>query len=234
MRSNFLVIPSIDISMGKVVRIKQHRVIGFENRLEDPVKAASFWADRGANRLHIIDIDGSKAGHPVNVDTVQKISKTVTSAIQVGGGVRNPKDALLLKSAGADFVIYRPRVSDKKNLESFKGIEGIILGLDIVRWPSLNQLSSNLLSALSATGAKSFLLCDVSVEGTSRGPRFDLLESLLKSLDAKGEIFKGVERIYAGGVSSMKDIEGLSSIGFSAAVVGAALYQGSLELGDVS
>ncbi|MBO3803996.1 MAG: hypothetical protein JTT11_09050, partial [Candidatus Brockarchaeota archaeon] len=201
MSPGFLVIPSIDVSMGKVVRVRQHRVTGFEERLGDPVEAASFWAERGAERLHVIDIDGSKAGHPVNVDTVRRIAEAVDSALQVGGGVRNRNDAEVLKGAGADFVIFRPRELERKVLEPFKNLEGIILGLDIGCEASIGRLSSFLRPAFSATGARSFLACDVCVEGTSSGPRFGLLESLLKSLDATGQL-GGVERIYAGGVSS--------------------------------
>ncbi|MGQ9514413.1 MAG: 1-(5-phosphoribosyl)-5-[(5-phosphoribosylamino)methylideneamino]imidazole-4-carboxamide isomerase [Thermoproteota archaeon] len=229
----FLLIPSIDISEGRVVQIRQHKVVGLDDRFRDPVKAAIFWAENGAKRIHIIDIDGSKVGHPVNVDIVRKISKAIPLTIQVGGGVRNSDDAALLKSAGADLIIFRPRWLKNEDLSSFKDIEGMILGIDLEFEPSLSQISSRILSSLSETGARSFLLCDISVEGTAMGPRFDLLKSLLRSITAERKISGEIERIYAGGISSKDDLERLSSIGFSAAVVGTALYRGLIEIDEV-
>lgn len=230
-----LVIPSIDISRGRIASIRQHSVTGFEGRFKDPIAAAIFWVQRGARRLHVIDIDGSAVGRPVNADTVGAIARVAKVTIQAGGGVRSPADAELLKRAGADLVIYRPRPFSKGNLEAFKEIEGMVLGLDLEGdVPDIGELSGWLASSLSDLGAKSLFVCDVAVEGTSNGPRFRVLDLLLSSLDGvRPGILRDFEAIYAGGTSSKADVERLSSIGFSAVVIGSALYRGLIDLGEV-
>jgi len=230
-----LIIPSIDISQGRVASIRQHKTVCFEGRFKDPVEAAVFWAQRGARRIHLIDIDGSGSGHPVNVDVVRAIAGAVSVEIQAGGGVRSPRDAELLKRAGADLVIFRPRPFGREDVEAFRAIRGIILGFDLTDDLPAAKALAWLNSCLSATGARALLICDVAVEGTSRGPRHTILEMLLSNLDASmPNILRDLETIYAGGISTKVDIERLSSIGFSSLVLGTALYRGLIDLSEVS
>lgn len=230
-----LIIPSIDISQGRVASIRQHKTVSFEGRFEDPVEAAVFWAQRGARRIHLIDIDGSGSGHPVNIDVVRAIARAVSVEIQAGGGVRSPQDAELLKGAGADLVIYRPRPFGREDVEAFRTIQGIILGFDLTDDQPADKAIAWLISCLSATRARSLLICDVSVEGTSRGPRLSILEMLLSNLNASmPNITRNLETIYAGGISTKVDVERLSSIGFSSLVLGTALYRGLIDLSEVS
>jgi phosphoribosylformimino-5-aminoimidazole carboxamide ribotide isomerase len=235
LKSRQLIIPSIDISGGRIASIRQHEIVGFDTRFKDPVEAALFWAGRGARRIHLIDLDGSKAGHPVNIGVVEAISRAVPVLIQAGGGVRNPMDVELLKRAGADLVIFRPRACEGEDLESFRSVHGIILAFDLTAGLQPGEVMNLLPSCISTTGAKSILICDVTVEGTAGGPRISLLGPLLRDLGASWpDLFGGLEMIYAGGISTKQDLEALSSIGFSAVVVGAALYRGSLDLSEVS
>jgi len=230
-----LIIPSIDISQGRVASIRQHKAVCLEGRFKDPVEAAVFWAQKGARRLHLIDIDGSKSGSPVNIGVVEAIARAVPLEIQAGGGVRSPRDAELLKRAGADLVIFRPRPFGGEGIEAFRTIQGIILGFDLMDELPADEALSWLISCLSATGAKSILICDVAVEGTSRGPRLQMLDKLLSHLNASMPNFlRGFETIYAGGISTKADVERLSSIGFSALVLGTALYRGLIDLSEVS
>lgn len=235
MKSQQLIIPSIDISCGRIASIRQHEIVGFDNRFKDPVEAAVFWVRRGAKRIHLIDIDGSKAGYPVNVGVVEAISHAVQVAIQAGGGVRTPRDAELLRRAGADLVIFRPKPFSIENLESFRAVQGIILGFDLTDELQAKDALNWLPPSLSATAAKSILICDVTVEGTSKGPRIPMLRSLLSNLKAsRPDLLREIETIYAGGISTKMEVEELSSIGFSAVVVGAALYRGTMDLSEVS
>jgi len=230
-----LIIPSIDISQGRVASIRQHKIVGFDSRFKDPVEAAIFWAQRGARRIHLIDIDGSKSGCPVNIDVVEAIARAVPVEIQAGGGVRSPRDAELLKGAGADLVIFRPRPFGREDVESFRKIQGIILGFDLTDELPAEQALAWLVTCLTATRARSLLICDVAVEGTSKGPRLTILNALLSSLNAlRPDLLRSLETIYAGGISTKTDIERLSSIGFSALVLGAALYRGLVEMSEVS
>lgn len=235
MNSRPLIIPSIDISQGRVASIRQHKTVGFDGRFKDPVEAAVFWTQRGARRIHLIDIDGSKSGCPVNIDIVEAIARAVPVVIQAGGGIRSPKDAELLKGAGADLVIFRPRPFGGEDVESFRTIQGIILGFDLMDDPPADEVLDWLISCLSATGARSLLICDVAVEGTSKGPRLTILNTLLSHLNAsRPDLLRNLETIYAGGISTKVDVEMLSSIGFSALVLGAALYRGLVDLSEVS
>jgi len=230
-----LIIPSIDICQGRVASIRQHKTVGFDGRFKDPVEAALFWTQRGARRIHLIDIDGSNSGRPVNIGVVEAIARAVPVVIQAGGGVRSPEDAESLKGAGADLVIFRPRPFGGGDIGSFRKIQGLILGFDLGDERPTGEALDWLTSCLSATGARSLLICDVAVEGTSKGPRPTILAPLLSRLNAScPDLVRDLEMIYAGGISTRADVEMLSSIGFSALVLGAALYGGRVDLSEVS
>ena len=128
-----LVIPAIDIKNGKCVRLLQGDYDRMTVYSDDPVKMAVNWKKRGAERIHVVDLDGSKDGHPVNEAVIKEIAGAVGVPIQVGGGIRNPETVERYLSAGVSRVILGTVALKDRNfvLEACRRFPGkIILGID--------------------------------------------------------------------------------------------------------
>jgi len=251
MNSRMLIIPSIDVSRRKVVRIKRHELAGSIESFT-PVEAAKYWEREGAERLHLIDIDGAKEGRLVNLDIIWEITSNIEIPVQVGGGVRTPNDVRKLAKIGASAVIYRPRpLVDPRKLGEFRKFPNLIIAVDILEDGTprgydgkveVSELGRWIGEVLYRSMSRGVLITDVAVEGLETGPRIELLESIVEEIygyldtgtDGFGYMSRDIkEIIYAGGVSEIEDLMELSSIGFTGCVIGSALYSGKLNLMEV-
>ncbi len=231
-----LIIPAVDLKGGKCVRLIQ----GQKDREivygADPVEAAQRWAAEGAKRLHLIDLDGAFAGRPQHLDILERVAKTVEVPVQFGGGVRSGESLRSVLDAGAAFVILG--TSALKEPEFLNKAAGenpgkILLGIDVkdgeVRvsgWVKGEGVAPEELARRFADlPLAGIIFTDIRRDGTLEG--FDPGPISAVAEAARRPVFA------AGGVSRLEDIEKLLPLvakGVAGAVVGRALYEGTLDL----
>lgn len=227
--SKMLIIPAVDIKNGKCVQLVQGQPGTEQVVIENPVEVAKDWERRGANILHIIDLDGAFGDKEKNLDHIKKIINEVNVPIQMGGGIRTKEDAVKLLKIGVDRVILgtvaieNPEIVEELSNEF--GSRRIIVALDskdskvvIKGWTEKTSKSAPEFGKIfEKKGAGGILFTNVDFEGLLKG--FDT-EPLLELLNAVN-----IPVIYSGGVTSLEDIEKLSKTNVSGVVVGSALYK---------
>jgi len=228
--------PAIDIRDGKAVRLLQgdyERETAYE---DDPVVAARRWADAGASWLHVVDLDGARAGEPVNLDHVRRIVAAVGIPIQLGGGLRDSKKVEDAISAGAERVVLgTAAVNDPGLAGAIAAAHGdrVVAAVDArggkvaaEGWTEPSAVGPVELAAqLAARGIGRLIYTPVEVDGTMEGP--DLVS--MREVAAAS----GAELIYSGGVGSLEDLTALASLGIDnlgGVIVGRALYEGRFTL----
>jgi phosphoribosylformimino-5-aminoimidazole carboxamide ribotide isomerase len=224
--------PAIDIRGGKAVRLAQgdyEREITYD---DDPVVAARRWADEGARWLHVVDLDGARAGEPVNLEHVRRIVAAVSVPIQLGGGLRDSKKVEEAISSGAERVILGTaaiRDLDMAEAVAAAHADRVVVSVDArgdrvaaEGWTEQSDLrAADLISSLAERGVTRFVYTPVEVDGTLEGPDLDSLRRVAEATDA--------ELIYSGGVGSVEDLSALASLGLgnlAGVIVGKALYEG--------
>lgn len=233
--------PAIDIRDGHAVRLVQgdyNRETVFD---ADPVEAALRWVDQGATALHVVDLDGARAGHPVNLDHVRRICAVAEVPVQIGGGLRSSEHVDEALEAGADRAILgSAAVSDPALIAALTSEHGerIVVSADarlgkvaIEGWEREAAVSSaKLLEMLAERGARTFVFTPVEVDGTLQGPGMEALGEVCAA-GAK----TGSEVIYSGGVGSLEHLALLRESGLpslSGVIVGRALYDGLFSVAE--
>jgi phosphoribosylformimino-5-aminoimidazole carboxamide ribotide isomerase len=232
----FTIYPAIDIRDGKCVRLVQ----GDYNREtvynDNPLEVAREWERLGGTFIHLVDLDGAKAGHPVNDTLIGQIASAVNVPVQVGGGLRTRSDVERLLSLGVSRVILgTAAIEDRVFTEEVLGTYGdrAAIGLDARNgyvatrgWLETSEVKAEELAReLAAKGAETFIFTDISRDGMMQGPNVEAILSLAKA--------SGRTVIASGGVSVMDDLLKLSAHaqeGIGGAIVGKALYTGSINL----
>ncbi len=226
----FTIYPAIDIRDGKCVRLYQGDYNKETIYGTDPVSVAKQWVDGGASWLHLVDLDGAKAGRPVNDRVISDITKSSVVPVQVGGGIRSMSDVERLLEVGVSRLILgtaaiRDQAFVKEALHRYGN--KIAIGIDardgFVATEGWLETSTVKAEALAKTlvelGATTFIYTDISRDGTLTGPNTEAILSLVQS--SKASV------IASGGVSSLQDLQKLArytSEGISGAIVGKALY----------
>lgn len=232
----FTIYPAIDIRDGKCVRLIQ----GDYNREtvynDNPLEVAREWERLGGTFIHLVDLDGAKAGHPVNDALIGRIASAVNVPVQVGGGLRTRSDVERLLSLGVSRVILgTAAIEDRAFTEEVLGAYGdrVAIGLDARNgyvatrgWLETSEVKAEELAReLAAKGAETFIFTDISRDGMMQGPNVEAIRSLAEA--------SGRTVIASGGVSVMDDLLKLSAHareGIGGAIVGKALYTGSINL----
>lgn len=230
-----LIIPAIDIIEGTCVRLKKGDYSTKKTYSKNPLKVAKNFEDKGAEMLHIVDLDGAKTGSMKNVETILKIRRNVRIPIQVGGGIRNMFDARKYLNNGIDRIILGTKAVENKtllkNLIKEFGSKRIIVSIDVLNgkirtkgWrgkTGINYL--DFAKELKKTGITEIICTDISRDGTLTSPNLIPLKKL-KEL--------GFNIIAAGGISDTKSIEELRKINISGAIIGKALYENKIRIDD--
>lgn len=230
----FEIIPAIDLLDGKVVRLLQGDYQKQTQYSADPVQVAKEFEAQGAKRLHVVDLDGAKAGKPVNFQIIYQIAEQTGLSVDVGGGIRTENDVKYYLNAGIDFcvlgsVLLKDDCLASDLLELYG--EKIIVGLDARNgmvsasgWTEDSQKPIvEMAIELEKSGAKQLIATDISKDGMMAGPSLELYQQLSHKTNLK--------IIASGGVSTVTDIQNLKKIPkVTGAIIGKALYEKNLDL----
>ncbi len=230
-----LIIPAIDIKDGRCVRLRQGKAEEETVFSGSPEDVAKRWYELGAERIHVVDLNGAFEGKPVNFRIVEKIVKAVPIPIEVGGGIRSLDDVELYINIGVRFIIFGTSAIKSpeviiKSAERYPG--RIILSLDakegkvsVEGWKKKTDLSIIELAKRFEKFVCSIIYTDIKRDGMKSGPNIAEAERLAKAVN--------VPVIISGGVSSLDDIKKIVSIskcGIEGIIIGRALYDGDISL----
>lgn len=230
------VIPAIDLLAGRCVRLFQGDYERSQVFDENPVAVARRWEAEGATRLHLVDLDGAKAGKPENWQAIEAISQAVSLPIQVGGGLRDADRVSALFDLGVQYAILGTVAVENPALVGqlsarFPG--RIMVGIDAREgkvatrgWLKTSEVMAiDLAKQMGEMGAAAIIYTDIKRDGTLKGPNIDALRELASAIDTPV--------IASGGVSAVSDLLsllGLVPSGVSGVIVGKALYTGDVSL----
>lgn len=236
------IIPAIDLLGGTVVRLFQGDFDQVTQYTEDPIEIAKRYADAGARRLHVVDLDGARTGEGTNLPIIERLAK-LDIEVQTGGGIRDAARLRSLLDAGVTRGVVGSVAVKQPDLvtgwlRKF-GADAIILAVDVrlgddgepelltdgwlkgsgkQLWPLVDHYLAN--------GATEFLCTDIAKDGTLQGPNVELYRRCVQR-------YPGAEFIASGGVSSAADLETLDATGVTRVVTGKALLDGRLTLEEI-
>ncbi|MDQ3246783.1 MAG: 1-(5-phosphoribosyl)-5-[(5-phosphoribosylamino)methylideneamino] imidazole-4-carboxamide isomerase [Pseudomonadota bacterium] len=231
-----IVLPAMDLMGGRVVRLRQGRFESSTTYAADPESALTGFAQAGARWAHVVDLDGARAGAPVQHEMIGRLAAAVPLQLQVGGGVRSRADVQQLIDAGvARVVVGSAAVREPEQVREWIanfGAEQITLALDvrmvgaeprvaIAGWTEDTGLSLWDV-ADRFPEARHLLLTDIGRDGELAGPNFALLDEAVERLPH-------LQVQASGGVSSLADLKRLGTAG---AIVGKALWEGHVGLAE--
>ena len=232
-------IPAIDLIEGKCVRLTKGDYDTKKVYNENPVEVAKAFEDNGLRRLHIVDLDGAKAGRIVNYKVLEQIAVQTSMAIDFGGGLKSDRDLEIAFECGAQMITGGSiAVKSPEKLEKWLqqyGNERIILGADVKGekiavsgWEE--ETSRELLPFITdyqQKGIKKVICTDISRDGMLQGASTALYQKILTKIP-------DIYLIASGGISSIKDIEELEAAGIPAVIFGKALYEGRILLKELA
>jgi phosphoribosylformimino-5-aminoimidazole carboxamide ribotide isomerase len=231
-----LVIPAIDIQDGRCVRLRQGKLDDATVFSDNPAEVAKRWVDAGAERLHVVDLDGAKAGKPVNHGVIADIVKACGDVpVQVGGGIRDEDSADSYLGTGVEWVVIGTRAVNTPHFVEDLCVEypgRIIVGLDardgkvaIDAWSKLSEHDvMDLAQKYEGDGVCAIIFTDISKDGMMKGPAVDSTAELARSIN--------IPVIASGGVSNLDDLRALANHqddGIQGAIVGRAIYEGGID-----
>ncbi len=226
--------PAIDIKNGQCVRLTQGLFDNVKVYYNTPRDAAMLWEEMGGTFLHVVDLDGALAGHPVNLEAIRQIAEAVRIPVETGGGIRTREDVKALLDLGVSRVIIGTKAVEspefvKQLVEEF-GPDKIVLGVDakdglvaVEGWEKVSSLTaSELCGQMKDFGIRHIIYTDISRDGMLSGPNVKATKTLTEET--------GLDVIASGGVSCMEDLEALFEAGIQGAIMGKALYEKKIDL----
>ena len=230
------VIPAIDILDGRCVRLYQGDYQQSEVFGEDPVEVAQRWYSQGAKYLHVVDLDGAKAGKPQNLKVIEAIARSIPMRVQMGGGLRDRESIVSVLNSGVSRVILGTAAVESSQLVAdicAEFPEQIMIGIDARDgkvatrgWLTTSDVMAvDLAKRMTDVGVAGIIYTDIHRDGTMQGPNIEALRQLAENVN--------VPVIASGGVSSITDLlnlVSLESVGVTGAIVGKAIYTGDIQL----
>ncbi len=231
-------IPAIDLIEGKCVRLTQGDYSTRKVYNEDPLEIALQFENVGVGRLHVVDLDGAKAGKIVNYKVLERLASRTRLTIDFGGGLKSDEDLRIAFDSGAQMVTGGSiAVKNPARFLSWLGQYGgerIILGADakdkkiaVSGWEEGTDLQLiPFVKDYQAKGVQKIICTDISRDGMLQGPAIDLYKEIKEEVE-------GLYIIASGGVSSMRDIERLDEAGIPAVIFGKAIYEGRIQMNEI-
>ena len=226
------IIPAIDIQNGNCVRLKQGDFTKETIFHSSPVDMAQKWVDEGAERLHIVDLDGARLGSPINMAVISKIcDKFPSIPVQIGGGIRDLETAEKYLSAGASFIIVGTKAVEDPNFIKIlcsKFPKKVIVGIDAKNgevategWLSISDKNAiDFAKIFENLGVAEIVYTDIEKDGMMKGLNIEATLDLAKNVK--------IPIIASGGVSCIEDIYKIGAYtksGISGIIIGRALYE---------
>ena len=233
-----MIYPAIDLYKGRSVRLYQGSFDEVTVVNSDPVSQAKTFAAAGLRSVHIVDLDGTRSGLPVNDTVIQSIRTQTDLMIEVGGGIRTLAQIERYLALGVQRVVLGSVAVDSPELVAtaiaMYGAQRIVVGIDgkeeqvaVHGWESTTNVTfDDLIAKMVTLGVRNFIVTDVSKDGTLSGPNTTLLTRLQTT-------FTTANVIASGGVSTIDDVIALQASGIQDVVIGRALFDGSIQLKDL-
>jgi phosphoribosylformimino-5-aminoimidazole carboxamide ribotide isomerase len=226
-----ILLPAVDILGGKAVRLTEGSFDQQTVYADDPLEAALGWVRDGARALHVVDLDGARQGHPVNLEHVERIARRCGVPVQVGGGLRTIEAVQGLVKAGAQRVVIGTAAYNDLDLldEAVSRVgDRIVVSVDArdgrlaaSGWLEQTELPVQAaIERLTARGVRRFVYSSIDRDGTLRGPDLEGIRRVAASV--RGSF------IYSGGISSLEDLRAvreLRQVNLRGVIVGKALYE---------
>lgn len=230
-----IIYPAIDIFGGKAVRLYKGDYAQMTVYSDNPVEIAEDFKAQGAQRIHIVDLEGAKEGSTPNIDTVLAIKKATGLFCEIGGGIRSMDVVSRYLDAGVDRVILgTAAVKDNAFLtEAAKKYgEKIAVGVDIKDgcvavkgWTEKTELDAfDFCKKMQSLGIKTLICTDISRDGAMKGTNRELYKALSRELS--------MDIIASGGVSDLEDVKALREMEIHGAIIGKAYYTKAINLKD--
>lgn len=227
------IIPAIDLKDGVCVRLYQGQFEQATVYEKDPSLAARRWQNQGASRLHVVDLDGSKAGHPVNTDMVRAIVQAVDIPVQLGGGLRCTEDVAAALEMGIARVIVGTAAVQTPELVAHmvdRFGDSLVVGVDArdgfvatSGWTRTATIrATDLVEDMARLGVQRIIYTDIARDGTLTEPNYAATTALIRP--------GGPAIIASGGIAHTDHLLRLAASGVEGAIVGRALYTGAIDL----
>lgn len=233
------IIPAIDIIDGKCVRLTQGDYAQKKIYNENPLEVALQFQDAGLQRLHLVDLDGAKAGAVKNWKVLEQLTSKTSMIIDFGGGIKNEEDLRIVFDSGAAYAtIGSLAVKEEAKfvlwLQSY-GASKFLLGADVKDekiavggWLETTEINIvDFIDQYKNHGITQLFCTDVSKDGKLEGPSIALYQKIIHQ-------FPDLYFIASGGVSNRSDLEQLKVIGCKGAIVGKAIYENRISLAELS
>lgn len=232
------IIPAIDLVNGHCVRLSAGDFARQTTYDSDPVAVAQRFADAGMRRLHVVDLDGARAGQPVNLSVLEAIARATDLDIDAGGGIQTLDSLTQVLAAGAKHATAGSlAVREPSTVQAWLvrfGADTIFVGADfkgehimVNAWADKSALTLvSFISDYLAAGASTFICTDVSKDGLLQGPSLEIYKTLIQQ-------FPAAQFVASGGVTTVADVEALAEAGMHGAIIGKALYEGTIKLPDL-
>lgn len=233
--------PAIDLRGGKCVRLRQGDYAQETVFNDQPAVVARQFADAGASCLHVVDLDGAREGDPVNLPAVEEILKALSEydcpfRVELGGGIRDEQSIAELLSFGLDRLVVG--TSAIKQTEWFEKVvdrfpNKLVLGIDardgLVAtdgWLETSQTNAvELAQRFLGKPLAAIVYTDIATDGMMQGPNVDAMSQMQQGM---GDL----SVVASGGVTTLDDVRRLKDAGLSAAIIGRALYEGTIDLAE--
>ena len=232
------IIPAIDIIGGKCVRLTKGDYSTQKIYNKNPLEVAQMFQDSGIQFLHLVDLDGAKSHQIVNYQTLEILASKTDLHIDFGGGIKSENDIKTAFECGAKQITVGSIAAQNPDLMlewiQQYGSEKIILGSDcknrmIATNGWLENSSLNVISFIKNyenKGVKYGIVTDIDKDGMLSGPAFELYEEILKETK--------INLIASGGITTIEEVKKLKNIGCKGAIIGKAIYEGTINLKDLS
>ena len=233
------IIPAIDIIEGKCVRLTEGDYTQKKIYNEDPLEVAKQFEGVGLMRLHLVDLDGAKAGKVINWKVLEKIANKTSLVIDFGGGIKTEATFKTVLDTGATYatigsLAVKERAVFEQWIERF-GADIFMLGADVHTekiavggWLEKTEIDVyDFIGSYMNKGVTQLFCTDIQKDGKLEGPSIELYQKILQQ-------YPSLQLIASGGVSQLKDLEELRIIGCSAAIVGKAIYENKISLLELS
>jgi phosphoribosylformimino-5-aminoimidazole carboxamide ribotide isomerase len=233
------IIPAIDLIEGKCVRLTEGDYAQKKIYNEDPLEVAKAFEGIGLMRLHLVDLDGAKAGEVVNWKVLEKIANQTSLKIDFGGGIKKERTLKTVLDMGAAYATIGSLAVKNRNvfeewIERF-GAAVFILGADVFEekiavggWLEKTDIDVyDFMQSFINKGLTQIFCTDIQKDGKLQGPSIDLYKKIIAK-------FPSLQLIASGGVSNLQDLKDLREIGCAAAIVGKAIYENRITLPALS